>query len=89
MGFCEQNAVHDIDNYERAFVEEIGKQVCPTLGQFETLCQQVVQGDSKQVQAISPDDISIDDFLQPCEEKADEKNGVAVMIGRCCHIWST
>ena len=70
MGFCEQNAAHDIDDYEHAFVDEIGKQMCSTLGPFEALCQKVVQGDSKQVQTISLNATNIDDLFLQCEEDA-------------------
>lgn len=85
MGFCEQNAAHNIDDYEHAFVEEITKQVCSTLGPFETLCQQVVQGDSKQVQTINLNNINIDDFFATCEaeEKKDGENAVATIVDQC------
>jgi hypothetical protein len=82
MGFCGQNAAHDIDDYEHAFVDEIGKNVCSTLGPFETLCQQVVQGNSNQVQTISLSATSIDDFFQDCDEKTDEENTVAATTGK-------
>lgn len=82
MGFCGQNAAHDIGDYENAFVDEISKNVCSTLGPFETLCQQVVQGNSKQVQTVSINAIDINDFFQPC----DEENAVAATTGECSFI---
>jgi hypothetical protein len=83
MGFCEQNAAHDIDEYEHAFVEEIGKEVCSMLGPFEALCQQVIQGNSKQAQTVS---LNVTNFLDPflrCEEEGDEENAVAVTTNHC------
>jgi hypothetical protein len=83
MGFCGQNAAHDIDDYEHAFVEEIGNQVCSTMGPFATLCQLVVQGDSKQVQIVSLNATNIDDFFRDCEEKVDGENTVVVASDQC------
>jgi hypothetical protein len=81
MGFCEQNAAHDIDEYEHAFIEEIGKEVCSTLGPFEALCQQVIRGDSKQIQTVSLDVTNVQDVLLRCDEKTDEGNAVAATTG--------
>ena len=51
--FVDRMSLHNIDDYEHAFIDEIGTNVCPMLGPFEALCQQVVHGDGKQVQAVS------------------------------------
>ena len=78
MGFCGKNAVKDVEDYERAFVDDISKNICPTLGPFEALCQQVVQGNSKLVQTITINPISVNDFLQSC----DEENTAAAAPGK-------
>jgi hypothetical protein len=81
MGFCGPNATYDVDNYEHAFVEEIGKEVCSMLGPFDELCQQVVQGNSKQVQTVSLNATSIHEFFTRCEKETPEENATA---GKCC-----
>jgi len=86
MGFCGQNAAHDVDDYEHAFVDDIGKNVCPTLGPFETLCQQVVQGNSNEVQTVSLTATDVENFFLNCDEKTDEENAVAAPAGEYCPI---
>jgi hypothetical protein len=82
MGFCGQNATHDIEDYEHAF-SEIGKEMCSLVAPFETLCQQVVQGNIKQVQTLSLIGTNIEDFFMQCEDKTDEQSAVTATPDQC------
>jgi hypothetical protein len=81
MGLCGRNATYDVDDYEHAFVEEMTKEVCSTLGPFDALCQQVVQGNSKQLKTVTIDTTNINDLFTNCEEQVNEENAVANTTG--------
>ncbi|CAF1264556.1 unnamed protein product [Adineta steineri] len=83
MGLCEPNAIQNVNDYEQAFVQEIGKKLCSTLGPFDALCQQIVEGNVKQVQMISINATSIGEFFTDFEEKTDGDNAVDTVDDKC------
>ncbi|CAF3355329.1 unnamed protein product [Rotaria socialis] len=55
MGFCTtENSEKDLgfDQYEKNVENEIVKNICSTLGPFETLCKSIIHGDTKQIQEL-------------------------------------
>jgi hypothetical protein len=55
IGFCSTNAKQDeidFDTFEKYLEDEIDKNICSTLGPFESLCKQVIRGNRKQIETI-------------------------------------
>ncbi len=70
IGFCSTTKAaneFDFDAYEKFLVNEIEKNVCSTLGPFESLCKQVIQGNRKQIQTVKIN-YNIKDLMQIGEE---------------------
>ena len=53
----------DFDKYEKYLEDEIDKNVCSTLGPFETLCKQMIRGNRKQIQTVKIN-YNIKDLMQ-------------------------
>ncbi|UJR19941.1 hypothetical protein I4U23_023073 [Adineta vaga] len=83
MGFCEQNAAYHLDDYDQAYINIMNKEICPMLGPFQKLCQQIVQGDSIKMETISFSTASIQDFFARCEDNGNETNTKTVTIDQC------
>lgn len=66
IGFCStangENQM-DFDAYEKYLEDEIDKNVCTTLGPFESLCKQVIRGNRKQIQTVKIN-YNIKDLMQ-------------------------
>ena len=67
IGFCStttnvENDV-DFDRYEKYLEDEIDKNICSTLGPFESLCKQVIRGNTKQIQTVKMN-YNIKDLMQ-------------------------
>jgi hypothetical protein len=70
IGFCTADGSEnemDFDQYEEYLGDEIEKNICSTLGPFEILCKEVIQGDTKQIQALKMN-YDIKDLMQIGEE---------------------
>ncbi len=66
FGFCSTgNDAHQMnfDAYEKYLEDELDKNVCSTLGPFESLCKQVIRGNRKQVQTVKIN-FNIKDLMQ-------------------------
>lgn len=73
IGFCSTNENEmDFDVYEKYLEDEIDKNICSTLGPFESLCKQVIQGNRKQIQTVKIN-YNIKDLMQIGEQM---KNGM-------------
>ena len=42
----------NFETYEQVLVDELDKNICSTLGPFETLCKQVIRGNRKQIETV-------------------------------------
>ncbi|CAF3582670.1 unnamed protein product [Rotaria socialis] len=55
FGFCSttnnQNQM-DFEKYEKYLEDEFDKNICSTLGPFETLCKQTIRGNRKQIETV-------------------------------------
>ena len=66
FGFCSGGKYAqqmDFDIYEKYLEDELDKNVCSTLGPFESLCKQVIRGNRKQVQTVKIN-FNIKDLMQ-------------------------
>jgi hypothetical protein len=66
IGFCstmKDTNQMDFDAYEKYLENEIDKNVCSTLGPFESLCKQVIRGNRKQIQTTKIN-YNIKDLMQ-------------------------
>ncbi|CAF3652448.1 unnamed protein product [Adineta steineri] len=55
IGFCTKDGndnTLDFDEYEKNLQEEIEKNICSSLGSYEPLCKNVIQGNTKEIQAL-------------------------------------
>ena len=83
MGLCGESTTQDIDNYEAAFVEETSQGFCSMLGPLSTLCQQVIQGHSVDIQGINLNANDLDETFATCDMGADgEKVDEPVVTGQ-------
>jgi len=75
IGFCSttknDNQI-DFDTYEKFLENEIDKNICLTLGPFQSLCKHVIQGNRKQIQTVKIN-YNIKDLMEIGEEM---KNGM-------------
>ena len=66
IGFCsttEDESRMNFDTYEKYLEEEIEKNVCTTLGPFQSLCKQLIGGNRKQIQTAKIN-FNIKDLMQ-------------------------
>jgi hypothetical protein len=66
IGFCStivDNNQMDFETYEKFLVDEVDKNICSTLGPFESLCKQVIRGNTKQIQTVKMN-YNIKDLMQ-------------------------
>ncbi len=64
IGFCSIKPTEmDFIQYEKYLEDEIDKNVCSTLGPFETLCKQIIHGNRKQIQTAKIN-FNIKDLMQ-------------------------
>lgn len=71
LGFCSlsaENGAMSFDYYRKAIEDELEEKICSSLGPFESLCQQVLHGNRKQVQTVKIND-NIRDLLHIGEDK--------------------
>lgn len=53
----------NFDAYEKQMEDEIEKNICSTLGPFQSLCKQVIRGNRKQIQTVKIN-YNIKDLMQ-------------------------
>ncbi len=84
VGFCSttKDATQmDFDAYEKYLENEIDKNICSTLGPFESLCKQVIRGNRKQIQTVKIN-FNIRDLMQIGQT---ENLFSAANISKCHH----
>jgi hypothetical protein len=73
IGFCEiygnENEI-DLNEYENYLEDQIEKNICSILGPFEILCQNIIKGNTKQIQELKMN-YNIGDLMKIGEELTD------------------
>lgn len=72
IGFCStavEASQATFEQYEKYLVDEVEKEICSTLGPFESLCQQMLRGNSEQIQTVKIN-YNIRDLMQIGEVKS-------------------
>jgi hypothetical protein len=70
IGFCSTNGIEnetDFDKYEKQLEDDIEKNICSTLGPFETLCKLIVHGNTEEIQTLKLN-YNINDLMKIGEE---------------------
>jgi hypothetical protein len=55
IGFCStvvEPSQATFEQFETYLVDEVEKEICATLGPFESLCKQILRGNSEQIQTV-------------------------------------
>ena len=68
IGFCSSTSNMDFEKFEKFLEDELDKNVCSTLGPFETLCKQMIRGNRKQIETTKIN-YNIRDLMQIGEKK--------------------
>ncbi|CAF1001411.1 unnamed protein product [Adineta ricciae] len=68
IGFCSSTSNMDFNKFEKFLEDELDKNVCSTLGPFETLCKQMIRGNRKQIETTKIN-YNIRDLMQIGEKK--------------------
>jgi hypothetical protein len=82
MGLCGDNAIENINNYEAVFVEEISNGICSMLSPLDTLCQQIIQGHSTNIQTINLNSNDLYESFNRCEMDENEKRNQTETTGK-------
>ena len=88
IGFCGANTAMDFGKFEKYLEEEFDKNVCSTLGPFESLCKQMIRGNRKQVETIKIN-YNIKDLMQIGEKKTSNFFTAANLSKSICSIIHT
>jgi hypothetical protein len=90
IGFCTTDGIEkemNFNQYEKYLEDEIEKNICSILGPFETLCQDVIHGNTKQIQALKMN-YDIKDLMQIGEELTDTSSAIEDLTDvdkcQCC-----
>ncbi|CAF1099474.1 unnamed protein product [Adineta steineri] len=68
IGFCSTNSDMDFAKYEKYLEDEFEKNICSTLGPFQSLCKQMIHGNRKQIETIKIN-YNIKDLMHIGEKK--------------------
>lgn len=80
IGFCSIDIKMNFDDYEKYLENEIKTNICSTLGPFEVLCEDVIHGNTEDIQSLKMN-YDIEDLMKIGEELTDNSN----ITDKCRH----